>query len=145
MKLTVNNIAKPNRLTVRSIDLPAPPPEALIDRQPTKEEIDYSVIVEKFPIVEKLVRRLGLVSTLTNEPIKRVIVPADYESKKIKEVAQRVADPERSYSREEILERIKQETKVDQERAERGLALMIEAGAIEQSSGLYYLSGSTPF
>jgi hypothetical protein len=62
-------------------------------------------------------------------------------------LAQRVIEGENSYSREEIIERIKEATNVNQERAERGFNLILQAGAIEQTINpeLYYLVGSTPF
>jgi hypothetical protein len=48
---------------------------------------------------------------------------------------------------EEIVERIKQATNVNKERAETGFKLILQAGAIEQTINpeLYYLKGSTPF
>lgn len=61
-------------------------------------------------------------------------------------LAQRVIEGENSYTKEEVIERIKEATNVNQERAERGFKLILQAGAIEPTPGdRYYLTGSTPF
>ena len=61
-------------------------------------------------------------------------------------LAQRVIEGENSYSREDIIERIKEATNVNQERAEKGFNLILQAGAIEPTLGdRYYLTSSTPF
>ena len=50
------------------------------------------------------------------------------------------------YTKEEIIERIKEVTKVNQDRAEKRFTLFIQAGAIEPTLGdRYYLTGFTPF
>ena len=62
-------------------------------------------------------------------------------------LAQKIIKGEDSYRKEDIVERIKEATKVSQDRAEIGFNLMLQAGAIEQTINpeLYYLGGSTPF
>ena len=57
-----------------------------------------------------------------------------------------VIDVENSYTKEELIERIKEATNVNQERAEVVFNLILQAGAIEPTLGdRYYLTGSTPF
>lgn len=61
-------------------------------------------------------------------------------------ISQKVIPEENSFSREEIIQRIKDATKVSQERAERGFKLILQVGAIKPTlSNKYYLTGSTPF
>jgi hypothetical protein len=52
---------------------------------------------------------------------------------------------ENSYTKEEIIERIKEATGVNQERAERAFGHFLEDGAIEPTLGdRYCVTGSTP-
>lgn len=148
MKLKTNAIRAPKGLSLEDIKAPAPKPIVLTDRLPTEEEIAYSILVSKYPTLEKLVSKLSLVSCTTGKPIDRVVIPEGYQTRqatKLKEIAQKVLRPESTYTREEVLELIATATGVSSERAEIGLALMLEAGAVEQSGERYYLSSSTPF
>jgi hypothetical protein len=163
MRLQATDVTKGRRLSLGVEKLPAPErKEAItqgVKKPPTMEEIAYTQgitneekaytqIVAKYPKVEELVKRLGLVSTLTNKPIRKVEIEEDYKANKVsklQEIAQRVITPEKAYSLEEVLILIAEDTKISKERAEIGLALMLEAGAIERSGDLYYLGGSTPF
>lgn len=166
MSLLSTDIAKVKRLSLREAKLPTterkvePITPILVERPPTDEEIAYSRLVAINPLIEELVERLDLVSINTGERIKKVelredIKPHPETETKAKEIdkpklialAQRVIEGENSYSREEIIERIKEATNVNQERAERGFNLILQAGAIEQTINpeLYYLVGSTPF
>lgn len=148
MRLQATDVTRGRRLSLGVVKLPAPEKkEAItpeIKKPPTMEEIAYTQIVAKYPKVEELVNRLGLVSALTNTPIRKVEIPANKVSK-LTEIAQRVITPEKAYSLEEVLSLIAEDTKVDKDRAEIGLALMLEARAIERSGDLYYLGGSTLF
>jgi hypothetical protein len=106
-----------------------------------------------------LVERLDLVSIKTGERIKKVEVKEEYkhlpepeikakeiDKPKLIALAQRVIEGDNSYSRAEIIERIKEATNVNQERADRGFNLFLQAGAIKPTPGdRYYLTGSTPF
>ena len=70
----------------------------------------------------------------------------EIDKPKLIALAQRVIDVENSYTKEELIERIKEATNVNQERAEKGFNLILQAGAIEPTLGdRYYLTGSTPF
>lgn len=165
MSLLSTNIAKVKRLSLREVKLPTterrvePITPILVERPPTDEEIAYSRLVAINPIIEELVERLDLVSITTGERIRKVELREDIkphpepkvkaqeiDRPKLIALAQRVIEGENSYSREEIIERIKEATNVNQERAERGFNLILQAGAIEPTLGdRYYLTGSTPF
>jgi hypothetical protein len=165
MSLLSTDIAKVKRLSLREVKLPTterkvePITPILVERPPTDEEIAYSKLVAINPLIEELVERLDLVSITTGERIKKVelredIKPHPGPEVKAKEIdrtklialAQRVIEGENSYNREDIIERIKEATNVNQERADRGFNLILQAGAIEPTLGdRYYLTGSTPF
>ena len=165
MSLLSTDIAKVKRLSLREVKLPAPEIRVepitpiLVERPPTDEEIAYSRLVVINPLIEELVERLDLVGITTGERIKKVelredIKPHPETDIKAKEIdkpklialAHRVIEGDNSYSREDIIERIKEATNVNQERAERGFNLILQAGAIELTpGGKYYLTGSTPF
>lgn len=166
MSLLSTDITKLKRLSLREVKLPTPKlrdieptPPIKVERPPTDEEIAYSRLVVINPLIEELVERLDLVSITTGERIRKVELREEYKPHpeteiKAKEIdkpklialAQRVIEGENSYSREEIIERIKEATNVNQERAEKGFNLILQAGAIEPTLGdRYYLTGSTPF
>jgi hypothetical protein len=71
----------------------------------------------------------------------------EIDKPKLIALAQRVIKGENSYSREEVIKRIKEATNVSQERAIISFKNILQAGAIEQTMkpDLYYLVGSTPF
>jgi hypothetical protein len=166
MSLLSTDIAKVKRLSLREVKLPTterkvePITPILVERPPTNEEIAYSRLVAINPLIEELVERLDLVSITTGERIKKVelredikphpepeIKAQEIDRPKLIALAQRVIEGENSYTKEEIKERIKEATNVNQERAERGFNLILQAGAIEQTINpeFYYLTGSTPF
>ena len=165
MSLLSTDIAKVKRLSLREVKLPAPEVRVepitpiLVEKPPTDEEIAYSKLVAINPLIEELVERLDLVSIKTGERIKKVELREKYkphpepeikaqeiDKPKLIALAQRVIEGENSYSREEIIERIKEATNVNQDRAEKGFNLILQAGAIELTpGGRYYLTGSTPF
>jgi len=164
MSLLSTDITKVKRLSLREVKLPAPEIRVepitpiLVERPPSDEEIAYSKLVAINPLIEELVERLDLVSIKTGERIKKVelredikpqpeIKAQEIDKPKLIALAQRVIEGENSYSREEIIDRIKEATNVNQERADRGFTLILQAGAIEQTINpeLYYLVGSTPF
>lgn len=165
MRLLSTDITKSKRLSLDEVKLPAPdfrvkPTTPIqVERPPSDERIAYSKLIAINPLLEELVERLDLVSETTGERIKKVelkdnIKPHPEPEIKTKEIdkpklialAQRVIEGENSYSREEIIERIKEATNVNQERADRGFNLVLQAGAIEPTLGdRYYLTGSTPF
>lgn len=162
MSLLSTDIIKPKWLSLKEVKLPAPGlriEPIQVERPPTDEEIAYSKMIAKNSLIEELVERLDLVSSRTGERIKKVetredIKPHQEPEIKAKEIdkpklialAQRAIEGENSYSKEDIVARIIKATNVNQERAESGFNLMLQAGAIEATeSGEYYLAGSTPF
>ena len=150
MSLLSTDITKVKRLSLREVKLPTPKRRVepitpiLVERPPTDEEIAYRRLVAINPLIAELVERLDLVSITTGERIKKV---EPQETDKLTALAQKVIKGENSYSRAEVVARIKEATNVSQERAERGFNLILQAGAIEQTINpeLYYLVGSTPF
>lgn len=162
MSLLSIDITKVKRLSLGGVKLPTterrvqPFTPVLVERPPTDEEIAYSKLVAINPLLEMLVNRLDLVSTTTGERIKKAELreeiqhiphlKKEIDKPKLIALAQKVVEKEVSYSREEIIERIIQATNVTKERAEVGFNLMLQAGAIEATTGEdYYLTGSTPF
>jgi hypothetical protein len=165
MSLLSTDITKVKRLSLREVKIPTterrvePITPILVERPPTEEEIAYSKIVAINPLIEELVELLALRSIKTGERIKKVDLREDNKPHPEKEVkameldkpklialAQRVIEGENSYSKEEVVDRIKEATDVSQERAERGFSFMLQAGAIKPTLGdKYYLISSTPF
>lgn len=165
MSLLSTDIAKVKRLSLREVKLPTterrvePITPILVERPPTDEEIAYSKLIAINPLIEELVERLDLVSITTGERIRKVelredikphpepeIKDQEIDKPKLIALAQRIIQGENTYTREEIIQRIKEATRVNQERAERGFKLMLQAGAIEPTQGdRYYLTGSTSF
>ena len=143
MSLLSTDITKVKRLSLREVNF----------RPPTDEEIAYSKLVAINPLIEELVDRFNLVSNTTGERIKKIELREDIkqphkdiDKPKLIALAQRVIQGENIYSKEEIVARIKEATNVNQERAEKGLNLILQAGAIEIIPGeRYIIKGSTPF
>lgn len=68
------------------------------------------------------------------------------EIDKLIDLVNKVVEVENNYSKEDIVARIKEATKVNQDRAEVGFNLILKAGLIETTQGgRYYLKGTTPF
>jgi hypothetical protein len=158
MSLLSTDITKLKRLSLGEVKLPAtelriePITPLKVEIPPTDEEIAYSKLVASNPILAELVGRLELVSSKTGERIKKIELreeskPKEIDKPKLIALAQRIVKGENSYSKEGIIARIKEATKVSQERAEIGFNLILQAGGIEQTINpeLYYLTGSTPF
>jgi len=164
MSLLSIDITKVKRLSLGEVKLPAPKLKVepitpiLVERPPTDEEIAYSKLVAINPLLEELVERLDLVSIKTGNRINKVevreykphqkteIKAQEVDSSKLRALAGNIIKGENSYSKEDIIARIKEATNVSQERAERGFNLILQAGAIELTPGdTYYLTGSTPF
>jgi len=163
MSLLSIDITKVKRISLREVKLPAterrvePINPTLVERPLSDEEIAYSKLVAINPLIEELVERLYLVSIKTGERIKKVelrediktppeIKAQEIDKPKLIALAQEIIEGDNSYSKEDIVARIKEATNVKQERAERGFNLILQAGAIETTPGdRYYLTGSTPF
>jgi hypothetical protein len=161
MSLRSIDIAKVKRLSIREVKLQgvreveAP---IQVEKPPTEEETAYSKLVAINPLIEELVERLDLVSIKTGGRIRKIEVMEDYSSEpeikaqevdspKLIALAGKIIKGENSYSKEDIIARIKEATNVSRGRAERGFLLMLQEGAIAQTINpeLYYLGSSTPF
>jgi hypothetical protein len=146
MGLLSTNITKVKRLSLRGVKLSDPQKKeepTTIESPPTEEQIAYSKLIALNPLIEALVDRLDLITlrVKTGETPEPLI-----DNAKLIAIAKKILEPEESYTKEEIVARLQQETKVNEERAGKGFSLMLQAGAIEPASPeLYYLGGSTPF
>ena len=164
MSLLSTDITKVKRLSLQEVKLPTierrvePITPILVEKPPTNEEIVYSKLVAINPLLEKLVDSLDLVSIKTGERIKKVDIEAikphpepevkaqEIDKPKLIALAHRVIEGDSSYSKEDIIVKIEKATNVNQERAERGFNLILQAGAIQLTpGGMYYLTGSIPF
>ena len=154
MSLLSTDLRTVKKLSLKGVRLPIKDkePEPTI-YPPSPEEISYSKLVAINPLIEELVDRFNLVSNTTGERIKKVDIPhpepekkTEIDKPKLIALAQRLLKGETSYSKEELIVIIKEATNVNQERADRGFNLILQAGAIEPTLGdRYYLTGSTPF
>jgi hypothetical protein len=158
MSLLSVDITKKRKLSLMGVKLPAterkvePTTPIRVERPPSDEEVAYSKLVAINPLLEKLVSSLDLVSIKTGDRIKKVGLnedikpPQEIDKAKLIALAQRIIGGENSYTKEQTIERIKEATNVNQERAEKGFTLLLQARAIEPTlGGTYYLTGSTPF
>jgi hypothetical protein len=154
MSLLTTDLSKVKKLSLKGVRLPIKDKEPeLTNYPPSPEEISYSKLVAINPLIEELVDRLNLVSNITGERIKKVDIPhpepekkTEIDKPKLIALAQRLLKGETSYSKEELIVIIKEATNVNQERADRGFNLILQAGAIEIIiGGRYCLTGSTPF
>lgn len=127
------------------------------ERPYTEQEIALSKLSKKNGVLSKLVKGLELVGN-TGKPLRdvpqealpeaeRQLKERQKEREKLKQIAKRLLNPLQGYTEQEVIERMRAELKVDNTRAERGLYLLAEAGALEFSpvAERYYLGGSTPF
>lgn len=155
MSLLSTDITKVKRLSLKELRLPATKQrEEPIKKEhpPTQEEIVYSKLVAKYPQIVDLVERLDLVSPITGQRIRTIdltnLPPTEplLDVDKLKALAYSIIEPENSYTKEEVIERIIKATKVSPDRANKGFNLLLQAGALEPTlGGSYYLTGSTPF
>ena len=161
MSLLSTDITKVQRLSLREVKLPTTERRVntpiLVDRPPSNEEIVYSKLAAINPLIEELVERLDLVSIKTGERIKKIDLQPNFKpqlEQKIKEtdkakliaLAQRIIEVENNYTKEDFIKLIKEATNVNQDRAEIGFTLILQTGAIKETTvNTYYLTGSTPF
>lgn len=147
MSLLSTNITTVKKLSLSQVGLqtiqvePQPTVSSKTQRAPTPKETTYSKLLAVNPTLGELVESLNLVVMETEEAVKS---PAQPE--RLIAIAKRIIEPEVSYTKEDIIERLQVETRVSQERAEAGFSLLLQVEAIEPTfTGLYYLTGSTPF
>ena len=131
----------------------------------TDMERTYTRMADKEPLLERMVNIFDLATSETGERPRMVrgeeytagaeITPQEPPQPQVKgrpgrtlrEIALSILEPENSYTREEIVDRIRKGTGVSQERAENGFNKILEAGEMEEvpDLGIYYLRGSVPF
>lgn len=144
---------------------PTPAPTA---EEYTQEDYVYTRMLEANPILGELVQGLDLILPSTGERPKRVLTWGQEEPQKstftpqpvgkpqqrvkrlkkenIEEFTARILEGYNSYSREEIMERIKQDAGVDDARAFKGFIKMRKERVIYKTQfHTYYLGNSTPF
>lgn len=148
MSLLTTDITKVNRLSLKEGKLHTS--ERRVDhitqirRPPTDEEIAYSKIVDINPQIEELVDSLDMVSKKTGKRINKIEL-RERDRIKLITLAQKIIERDNSYTKEEVIDRIREATNVSKERAERGFILMLKVEAIEITppGDRYYLIGST--
>jgi hypothetical protein len=161
MSLLSTDITKVQRLSLREVKLPTTEQRVntpiLVDRPPSNEEIVYSKLAAINPLIEELVERLDLVSIKTGERIKKIDLQPNFKPQleqkkketdkaKLIALAQRIIEVENNYTKEDFIKLIKEATNVNQDRAEIGFNLILQTGAIKETTvNTYYLTGSTPF
>lgn len=130
MSLLLTDLSKVKKLSLRGVRLPIREIERKATiKALTSEEIAYNKLLQRNPLIEKLVEKLDLIHNF-----------------KLIALAQRIIEKKNSYTKEEVIDKIKEATNVNQERAEKGLNLILQAGAIEIIPGeRYIIKGSTPF
>jgi len=148
MRLQDTDITKVKRLSLREVKLPAKQETSVelntAPQSPSDEEVMYETMISKYPLLEALVSSLDLVLIKTEKREEVKSQPIDIN--KLRKITERVLSRNTSYTKEEVIYRIQQTTKVDRDRVERGFTLMVEAGVIETANQeLYCLGGSTPF
>jgi len=131
----------------------------------TDMERTYTRMAGKAPLLETLVNTLDLATPETGERprmVKGEEYPKEAEKapqeppqpqikgrpgRTLKEIALSILEPQNSYTREEVVGRIREGIGVSQERGENGFNKMLEAGELEEvpDLGVYHLRGSTPF
>ena len=148
MSLSSIDIKKVKRLSLREAKIPVKQETSVelntAPQSPSDEEVMYETMISKYPLLEALVASLDLVLIKTEKREEVKSQPIDIN--KLRKITERVLSRNTSYTKEEVIYRIQQTTKVDRDRVERGFTLMVEAGVIETANQeLYCLGGSTPF
>lgn len=155
MRLHGEDISKLKILS--SLDVKLPAPEVKIEPMdgqysPTDEETVYSKIIAINPLIEDLIKELDIVSSRTGEQIEKV--KSMYQLRLVETVshpqlltlAQRIISKEDTYTKQEVVIRLRDEAKVSHERAKTGFCLMIKAGIIQPTKGgRYCLTKHDPF
>lgn len=154
MSLLSTDITRVKKISLRGLKLPAAKrkevqatPLTVEPKQlPTEEEIAYSAMVEDNPFIEDLVETLDLVSDNTGKRIRKVDQSIPLEEPKLLAISQQVIQPEMSYSKQDIIDRVIQINQISSEQADKGFNLLLQTGYLEPTpGGRYYLASSTPF
>jgi len=110
-------------------------------------DINYSLIVADYPLLETLVKALDLVGENGERPKKVRVTQKPDTTPALRKFAAKYLMHGTSYTRAELIEILRAEADASNLRAQSGLNKMIEAGIIEATldEDLYYLAGGTPF
>lgn len=126
-------------------------------RHITDEDIAYSTLIESYPSLESLMNRFDLCSVKTGDrfiktenrvavkPQHTATIGRDYSVIMI--LAAQILSPEEVYTKDEIIEAIKRETKVSKKEAAMKFDLMVDVGVIAGGSlgEPYSFHDSMPF
>lgn len=150
MKLSKTNIKKQGRLSLKGVKVPKtePRPTKPFKRIPSEEEKLLEEMVAKNKHIKELIARFGLVHNgrVSRIPGEEETTPSKKGKLSLEDIAKGIMDRERSYSPEELIDKIQAFTGVERARAEKGLKLLIVGELIEDNGqGSYFLKGSTPF
>jgi hypothetical protein len=147
------DITKVRRLSIKDIKLPTterrvdPITPVSVERPLTDEDIAYGKLVAINPLIEELVERLDLVSITPGERIKKVELQENIKPHPIQiDSVIKVLEPENSYTKEEVINRIVNKVQVGIKRAETIFYNSLYLKEITKTIGdRYHLTGSTPF
>jgi len=170
MGLSSVNIKNLKKLSLKGVTLPTPDQSRMAVKElVNSEDIIYSKLLRKNPIIESLVEKLDLVSTKTGEPFKKTSIEVSesipvkkdnrpiekapinrndgIKHQKLLSLAKEIIPESESFSEGKIINGIQEKTNVDEQRAKNGFNLMKDFKVINEVPGkdLFYLTGSTPF
>lgn len=147
---------------------PEPLPPKPVMPLPTAEDITFSKMVAKQPMLEQFAAMLDLVSLKTGKPFQIVPIaeeeqeqseppaepvqasieeePTEEDIRRLDEIAVRFLKPQQGYTAEEVQQLMQATLKISSDRAKAGFKKMIAFGVIEtRVNGIYFLKDSTPF
>lgn len=124
-----------------------------VERPPTDEDIAFSFMLSENKYLQLLVDTFDLiapkvvdVNKTTPDPKALKQPQRDIKTDKLKLLTTQILELENCYKAEEIIDKIKDKTKVNSQRAREGFKLMLDKETIEVMQGDWYiLKGSTPF
>jgi hypothetical protein len=138
---TKRRLSLKRRVTPPQVEEPRSPAPR-VEAPFTPREIGFNRMLQESPALNSLVVEFSLVEEDSGEPIR--MIPRDV--RRLITLSREALEPERSYSPDEIRERLIDVTGVTRERADNGLNRLIDTGALEHNgAGRYFLAGSTPF
>ena len=147
MPLSDFNIRETRKLSLKDTVIPSASElsKKVISRKPeiTSEDIAYSKLLEKNPLIESLVNDFGLVNKLTGEELKTVNpeqvepvevpavrTPGKIDRQKLISISQQVISESESCSKETFIERLQSINSIDKDRASKGFELMLKENII---------------
>jgi hypothetical protein len=147
---------------------PEPLPPKPVMPLPTAEDITFSKMVAKQPLLKQFAAALDLVSLKTGKPFQIVPIaeeeqeqseppaepvqasteedPTEKVISRLDAIAVQILKPQQGYTAEEVQQSMQATLKISSDRAKAGFLKMFVFGAIEtRVNGIYYLRDSTPF